>query len=72
MNTITLTEVARPRRTGTVVIGFSLLVALAALAFVPWFTSFATQRLLVEVFTVFAIMYGLMRTGIVKFGYRGG
>jgi len=24
------------------------------------------------VFTVFAVMYGLMRTGIVKFGYRGG
>jgi len=55
MNTITLTPGAGARRMGALAIGLSLLVALAVLAFVPWFTSFATQRLLVEVFTVFAI-----------------
>lgn len=32
-----------------------MLLALALLAALPWFTSFATQRLMVEVFTVFAI-----------------
>jgi branched-chain amino acid transport system permease protein len=32
-----------------------LLVVVGALALAPWFTSFATQRLLVEIFTVFAM-----------------
>ena len=39
----------------------------------PVFQGQALNAALVNffVFVVFAIMYGLMRTGLVKFGYRG-
>jgi branched-chain amino acid transport system permease protein len=55
MNAITLTAAAPSRRPNRLVLCVLLVVAVAALACVPWMTSFATQRLLVEVFTVFAM-----------------
>ncbi|MDN8618251.1 branched-chain amino acid ABC transporter permease [Variovorax ginsengisoli] len=47
--------VAMRARTGSASIAIALLVLCVFFAAAPWFTSFATQRLMVEVFTVFAI-----------------
>ncbi|MDN6882426.1 branched-chain amino acid ABC transporter permease [Variovorax sp. CAN2819] len=55
MNSVVLMDGARPRKAGRAVVGVALLAVVGALALAPWFTSFATQRLLVEIFTVFAM-----------------
>jgi branched-chain amino acid transport system permease protein len=55
MNSVALMDGARSRKAGRAVVGVALLVVVGALALAPWFTSFATQRLLVEIFTVFAM-----------------
>jgi branched-chain amino acid transport system permease protein len=56
MNTITTSTLhATTRATGQLVLAVIVLVVCGILTAVPWFADFATQRLLVEVFTVFAI-----------------
>lgn len=54
MNTLTAPAQV-PAPLSRIVRASVLLAAFAALVAVPWYTGFATQRLLVEVFTVFAI-----------------